>query len=256
MAELFIGIDLGQRRDYTAIIVLERTRKETSKTKRIGQGRSTLRRGSTYFPGEIDYGRPAPDYRDVPVTENHFEVRHIVRLPLGVLYPQQEAAIAELYHDLKNDHEVSLAVDYTGVGIPVVDSLRAGQLPVAAVYIHGGNIVTRAGNNYNVPKVLLADTVRHLLETGRLGIASSLPEARLLIDELHGFKYDLSQSGHLKFGSDVGPAAWREAAHDDMVLATAVGCWFGENKPKPFNPPGIIVRGGDSPEHEHPGSRW
>lgn len=213
MAKLIIGADLGQRQDHTALVVAERTTTKTGKIKRLpGQGA-------------------------VPVTENHYEVRHIMRLPLGTLYPQQEAAIAGLYHDLKRNHEVSLAVDYTGVGTPVVDSLRAALLPVAAVYIHGGNKVMREGSNYNVPKYHLAKLVLHLLEVKRLGIASGLPEARLLLGELHGFRYEYSASGHLSFGNDVGAAAWREAQHDDLVLATAIACWWGENEPikrRPF----------------------
>ncbi len=212
MANLIIGIDLGQQRDYTAVVILERTTVKTGKTKGVRDG---IR------------------HHHVPVTENHYEVRHIERQPLGTPYPQQEAAIAKLYHDQKADHEVSLVVDFTGVGVPVVDALRAAQLPVTAVYIHGGSATTRDGRNYNVPKGTLASLVLLLLQTKRLGVSSSLPEARLLIGELHGFKYEQSQSGHLKFGNDVGAAAWREQQHDDLVLATALGTWWGENQPPP-----------------------
>jgi hypothetical protein len=243
MADLIVGIDLGQKRDYTALVVLEREARET------GEIEERHHTGSRISYGD---GRPAVGgdwVEKIPVTVNHYAVRHIVRLPLGVTYPQQEAAIAELYHDQKRGgHEVALVVDYTGVGTAVVDALRAARLPVTAIFIHGGNTVSGQSRNYNVPKGALASLVLHLLETERLGISSSLPEARLLTGELHGFKYDFSKSGHLSFGNDVGPAAWREQEHDDLVLAAALGCWYGENAPPDVEPKryGSRIRSGST----------
>jgi hypothetical protein len=68
--------------------------------------------------------------------------------------------------------------------------------------------------------------VQVLLQTGRLKIDANLQEASFLTAELQAFKYSISASGHDRYGNDV--AAWREAAHDDLVLATAVACWYGE----------------------------
>jgi hypothetical protein len=70
--------------------------------------------------------------------------------------------------------------------------------------------------------------VQVLLQTGRLKIDATLPEASILTAELQGFKYSITASGHDRYGNDV--SEWRENAHDDLVLATAVGCWYGERR--------------------------
>ncbi len=58
-----------------------------------------------------------------------------------------------------------------------------------------------------------------------------MPEAAILAIELQGFKYSISPSGHVRFGND--ESEWRENSHDVLVLALAVGVWWGENGPKP-----------------------
>jgi hypothetical protein len=82
-----LGVDLGQAQDHTALVVLERQAVETGEVKRIPRRVSTIRTGSTYFPGE-DYGRPPPQHQDVPVMVNHYQARHLERLPLGTPYPE------------------------------------------------------------------------------------------------------------------------------------------------------------------------
>jgi hypothetical protein len=187
-----MGVDLGQAQDYTAVVVLEREERE---------------------------------------TVNHFTVRHLERLPLGTPYPEQVRHIKSLYERLRdtNQQEVlRLAVDGTGVGRPVVDMLTQARLPVTAITITGGDTVTRESRDYRVPKRDLVSVVQVLLQTSRLKIDATLPEASILTAELQGFKYSITASGHDRYGNDV--AAWREAAHDDMVLATAVACWYGERR--------------------------
>ncbi len=185
-----MGVDLGQAQDFTAVVVLEREERE---------------------------------------TVNHFTVRHLERLPLGTPYPEQVRHIKALYDRLKDDgHKLNLVVDGTGVGRAVVDMLTQARLPVTAISITGGDTVTREGRDYRVPKRDLASVVQVLLQTGHLKIDKTLLEASILTAELQGFKYSITASGHTRFGNDV--AAWREAAHDDLVLATAVACWYGERR--------------------------
>jgi hypothetical protein len=208
-AEVFIvGIDLAQARDYTAITVLQREERL------------------------IPHRRP----------EHAYQVRHLERLPLGTPYPAQVARVKELMGQLKG---AALVVDQTGVGRPVVDMLRAVQLVPTAVTITGGDSVSRDGYDYRVPKRDLVSVVQVLLQSERLKIASSLKEASTLTSELLAFKVSVSLKGHDSYGNDAGP--WRENPHDDLVLAVALACWYGENMP--VQPPHI-------PSWSGSGVRW
>jgi hypothetical protein len=61
-----------------------------------------------------------------------------------------------------------------------------------------------------------------LLQTGRLKIASALPEAEVLVKELLAFQVKITSTAHDAYG------AWREGVHDDLVLALALATWYGE----------------------------
>jgi len=57
------------------------------------------------------------------------------------------------------------------------------------------------------------------MSTGTSRIAKALPDARALAEELMDFRANISEAGYTSFGA-------REGAHDDLVLAVAVGvCW-------------------------------
>jgi hypothetical protein len=61
-----------------------------------------------------------------------------------------------------------------------------------------------------------------LIQQWRLRIAASLPEAKTLTDELVGFRYTITQASNLTY------EAWREGAHDDLVLALSLAVWEAE----------------------------
>lgn len=229
-----MGVDLGQSQDYTAIVVLERTAVDTGRTQEVIRTRSTVRSGSSYGFGDSSGYRNTPSRTksQVTVTENHYAARHLERLPTGTPYPAQVERVRELYDRLKvQEGEAPLmVVDWTGVGRPMVDMLREAGMYPAAVFITGGDAVHRDGQEYRVPKRDLVGTVQVLLQTKRLKIASSLKEASTLTAELLAFKVNLNAKGHDRYGNDVGD--WRENPHDDLVLATALACWYGE-QPQP-----------------------
>lgn len=215
-----LGVDLGQTNDYTALGVLERSGRDTGKvTHRMPGMMVTEPDGRTYGGG----------FDTHPVYEHHYAARHLERLPTGTPYPAQVARVKALHDRLKQGTGTVplLVVDQTGVGRPVVDMLRAADLSPAAVTITGGDAVTQDGSEYKVPKRDLVSAVQVLLQSERLKIASSLKEAHTLTSELLAFKVNISLKGHDSYGNDVGP--WRENPHDDMVLAVALACWYGEH---------------------------
>jgi len=158
-----------------------------------------------------------------------FEVRHLERLLRGTSYPDQVKRIAELVGLLEAQGSTTLVVDQTGVGRPVVDMLRDARLSPIAVTITGGDTLSQEGREYRVPKRDLVSAVQVALQAEQLKIAASLPLAKTLADELLAFKVSISLSGHDAYGNDVGQ--WREAPHDDLVLAVALACWWGKKNP-------------------------
>jgi hypothetical protein len=88
------------------------------------------------------------------------------------------------------------------------------------IQITGGDTVTRDTHVTRVPKRDLVSVTQVALQTGRLKIASRLPEAATLTNELLNFQVKIS----LDAGESSG--AWREGSHDDLVLALCLALWI------------------------------
>jgi hypothetical protein len=82
----------------------------------------------------------------------------------------------------------------------------------------------KAGHRDKVPKRDLMSTMQVLLQTGWLKIAQAPPEAAVLVQELLMLQVNITAAAHDIHG------AWREGAHDDLVLALALTCWSGEQE--------------------------
>jgi len=157
-----IGLDLGQRRDWTALAVLEQTRER--------QGAK-----ASYAVRQLDRTRQES-------------------------YPAVADAVAELMSAPPLDMG-TLALDETGVGAAVGDLLAEQLRRVWRVTITAGSVANRDGNRYMIPKRDLVGVVAVLLETRRLKVAEGLPHAATLIAELHNFKAKISASGHDQYGA-------------------------------------------------------
>jgi hypothetical protein len=190
-----IGLDLGQAADFTALVILE----------------------------------CAPD-REPPGLPV-YSLRHLHRFPLGTPYPEIVQAVVQL---LQSPALIGcdLVVDQTGVGRAVVDlfadSLRTACCNLHPITITAGQQVKKGdGNSMNVPKKDLVGTVRLLLQAGRLKIAQSLPLASLLAKELLDFRLKITPAANEIFEA-------RQGAHDDLVLAVALACWFSQDTLSPM----------------------
>lgn len=153
-------------------------------------------------------------------------VRHLERFELGTRYPEVVGRVGELVETppLKGRSSV-LLVDKTGVGAGVVDHLAQAGLRPNAVTIHGGSTVSRDPQRpgLRVPERDLVCAVQVLQQTGRLKIAKGLAEAETLRRELLNFRIKIDpKTAHDSYEH------WREGKHDDLVLATAMACWFRE----------------------------
>ena len=182
----------------------------------------------------LDLGQ-AQDYTALTVLERHkkerpavYHLRHLERFKLGTPYPDQVARVQAIANRLPLRDKSQLIVDGTGAGRPVVDMFHAARiphLPIISIYITGGNLVTEEGRIYKVPKRDLVGVLQVLLQSGRLKVAENLRDGDLLVQELLNFKVKISTTAHDSY------EAWREGDHDDLVLSTAMACWYGERKP-------------------------
>jgi hypothetical protein len=222
----YLGLDLGQASDYSALALLER-QVDTSPAAEAAR-RAPQRVG----PHE-------PEQKDE--RDDEYQCRYLHRWPLRTSYP---AIVADVVARLRSEPlclsrpQPWLAVDATGCGAPVIDLLRAEveaktlRAQLEPVLITGGSTVTHERDVTHCPKRDLVSVVQVALQNERLKIASALPLADTLTKELQNFKVKISlESGHDSYGE------WREGQHDDLVLSLALALWiarFGvDRSPEP-----------------------
>lgn len=188
-----VGLDLGQAKDFTALCVVERTE--------------------------------MPTEGPIPCLEGRYAVRYLRRWPLGSRYPSIVADVLTLLDTSPLDRiTVPLVIDLTGVGRAIGDLFDQGGIPTRGVTITGGLEANTADPfNIKVPKRDLVSTLIAHFQLGRLKIADGLELTPTLLHELANFKMKVNpDTGHETF------EAWRESIHDDLLLATALACWWGQ----------------------------
>jgi hypothetical protein len=172
----------------------------------------------------VDLGQTS-DYTAITILEkredNAYDVRYLER----VRNTPYTTIVMRLNHLVKRlPVRPYMAVDATGVGRPVIDMIRAANLP-ATIYpitLTGGDSVIRDGMERRVPKRDVASTIAVLLQTRCLRVANGLRESETLLRELLNFRVKISLSGHDTY------EAWREQEHDDLVLAVGLAAWLFE----------------------------
>lgn len=238
----FIGLDLGQASDYSALVLIEQplwcgpevdfdgwgalVPEELADAGWVSPSQLSPKGAKQVARINYELGRPA----NPPLY-----LRHLERYELGTPYPKVIENVIRMMmrpplRQLLN--ETRLIIDGTGVGRPVLDSFRAQGVHPVSILIHGGERVTRddAGPRditLRVPKRDLVAAVQTLLQTGRLQISGRLPLADTLRKELLNFRVKINpQTAHDSYSH------WREGDHDDLVLATACACWYREAQNK------------------------
>lgn len=150
-------------------------------------------------------------------------VRYLKRWPLNTGYPDIVRDVKQLITNTRKTQkkQTDLVIDYTGVGRPVFDMFKEIGLEPKGISIHGGDIVTKEKGVYNVPKRDLVGVLQVLYQNERIKISGDLKEKDTLNKELLNFKVKITDSGQDTY------SAWRERDHDDLVLAVACACWYG-----------------------------
>jgi hypothetical protein len=160
-----------------------------------------------------------------------FKLGHLHRWDLRTAYADVVADVVRLFSRPPLSG-TPLVVDRTGVGVAVFEQLARAKpnAHLVPVFIHGGK-GTMCGEDgcWSVPKRELAGCLQVLLGTHRLKIVPSLPLAKVISRELASFKMKLNvATGHESF------EALRNRDHDDLVLATALPCWYALRAQRQF----------------------
>lgn len=206
-ARYFIGLDLGQSQDFTAIAILERV-------ELIGP----------WDPELYAHKKMAA-----------MRLRYLERLPLGTPYPEIVEQVAHVARSGELRKQCYLMVDATGVGRPVVDLLRRADLDccILPAVITAGHSESYSDGYYGVPKKDLIVGLQVLLQRGGLQIASGMKFSGALVEEMLAMRVRQTAHGREQYG------AWREREHDDLVFAVALALW-GAKKIGP-----LVVSGDD-----------
>jgi len=196
MGPVTIGVDIGQRVDPTAIAVAE-----------------LERRGD----------------------DAHHVIRRMERLPSGTSYPDVARRLAEVVAGVRArfvqdeaeqqilprwqrapsvDLELTIYVDATGVGQPVVDILAVAVagVPLHAVYFTHGDRRTVDGLQVTLGKAWLVSQLQALLQTGRI-LLPKMAEAEVLAKELMDYEIQVTEQANDTYG------AFKVGTHDDLVTA-------------------------------------
>jgi hypothetical protein len=202
-----VGVDLGQRRDPTAICVTESEIRETGEKTVIAY----------HDDGSLTQREEVAPY---------YLVRHLERQALGTSYPDVAARLSEIVAKLDRDFSegyLAMVMDATGVGQPVVDIVRAalqgGRCRMTGAILTGSEKMEGhpGAREVRLGKLHLVSNLQALLQQGRIGLPETA-EARQLAEELLDFELRVNENANLISG------AFRTGAHDDLVVALGLSC--------------------------------
>jgi hypothetical protein len=212
VSDYYVGLDLGQSNDYTALAVIQKVPTYDQQTAK--HDTELHLRHLKRFPLKTPYTTIADHVRDLlrgpPFTEDIREGNPGQFGFVKVRKPQTE-----------------LVVDKTGVGAAVTDLLKERNLRFVGVTITGlGQKVNKSGvREYSVPKQDLVAALEVPFHTGKLKIAEDLALWPTLRSELLTFRRKQNViTAHISYEH------WRESDHDDLVLACALACWKATRK--------------------------
>jgi hypothetical protein len=160
-----IGLDLGQARDYTAMVIVERM---------------------------------LPSLSDEQIE---YHVRHLERYELGTPYTEIVEDMTDLLSDRDFAGKTSLIVDGTGVGVPVIEMFREAGLSPLPIWITGGDAVSRKGRILRVPKRDLVSVLQVLFQSRRLKVSRAIDLGSVLVEELMNFRVKITANANDTYGA-------------------------------------------------------
>lgn len=179
MGRYIVGIDLAKLHDYTAVVVLDTA---------------------------------------LLAFEEKYAVTVAYRYPIGIEYHRVATHIIEQILQFPYNGDVTLVVDATGLGGPVLEQFRKNLGSVIGITITSGSNFSRKGLDFYVPKINLISTLLSMVENRCLYFAQEIRDLDMLMQELMTFQGHFSDTGRIRYEG--------HRAHDDMVIALALGVWY------------------------------
>jgi hypothetical protein len=173
----------------------------------------------------------------VPDAGRHYACRHLRRwVPPDTAYPTLVSNLNDMFSDasLKRGDLIVEA----GPGIKaVVPFLRRKRVPAR---IHPVEIRVSAEDApvegiWRIAKASIIETTRQMLQEDRLvfddqmppEVMKTTPSAQTIYQALLNYPYNRTPAANDAFAS-------RDGADDDLILAVALACWFGERCRREF----------------------
>lgn len=214
----FMGCDLGQAADHSALAILERVKNPNPE----------------HDPEIAAFSRAnrKPGFRyNVPQwLHDDYHVLALHRYQLGILYPSIRRSLQTVVDSPQlAGYRIALAMDGGHTGRSMVDELRAGPEEsrlhgvdqFVPVTITTGNTENRGKMGYvNVARNILVGESKKLLGWGRLKMSPELPHAAIFAEELRSFKPRQTHAGNVVF------EALRDGDHDDLIFAVSLALWM------------------------------
>lgn len=202
----FLSLDLGQRRDHSALATVEQI--------------------------WIDEGLDKVTYARIRTPR--LIIRDIERFRLGISYLFYADAIRQRLLEIESiasslwhkTGEVNLVIDAGGPGAPVIEEIRRAQfdLTLQPLLITGGATPSLAAGGFiNVPRRSLISNMTLLADRGLLTAQPGLDDWAVLRAELLEIGVNSTQ-----------PVT--ATAHDDMVMAVAMAAWQATYKTPELRP--------------------
>jgi hypothetical protein len=188
-----LGLDLGQRRDFTALATLT--------CEWTVEGRDPVTWEWNRIPRLI--------------------LRDLERFPLGTNYLFYAEALEERIKHIDavtqayTRRDAVLIVDASGPGGPVVEELRRANLGIEikpVIITRGQEPGATAGGWSTVPRKVLLTNLILLLDHKKLVTHSRLEDWPVLLEEMLDLNASTTQPN-------------KTSAHDDMVMALAIAAW-------------------------------
>jgi len=194
----FMGLDLGQAADFTALSILEYQQEPR---------RFTIRHLQR-FP----LGTPYP-----AMVDRCIEIRQQLK---GGAICIDATGVGRPVLDLFYEKGLTpVAITITGGDI----ARSRAEVEVAAKKSAGLFYTPslREKMSWTVPKRDLVGALLVSFQNHELKISSAIPDSKTLVDEILNFRMKIStKTGHDSY------EAWREGQHDDLVLSVALPVWF------------------------------
>lgn len=165
MGTFYLGLDLGQAQDYTALAIVDQVGDKAN------------------------------------INQFAYHVTWLERFKLGTPYPDVVDRINTMLEKTQLYQGCYLIADATGVGRPVIEMMkRKGINPVAVTITAGIELSRDEFGYFRVPKRDLVGELQVLLQEGRLKIAEALEHSRTLVQELMNFKVKITAAAHDTYG--------------------------------------------------------